>query len=215
MIKRFTQPVVTCFLAGLLIILPVVVTVAVVAWVVDFIVRYIGPNTVLGGYLSELGIYVSGESPLTYAVGWIVVLGVIFSIGILAQLGLHGLFQRMADAVFARIPLVSSVYSTSRQMIEMLGRKDDAQLAGMKAVFCLMGKESKTALLALLVSPDRYQLHGQEYYVVIIPTAPVPFGGALLFVPVDSVVPAEMSVEGLISIYVSMGVSAKDHLVTT
>ena len=30
-------------------------------------------------------------------------------------------------------------------------------------------------------------------------------GGGLFFVPVDSVVPAEMSVEGLMSVYVSMG----------
>ena len=50
--------------------------------------------------------------------------------------------------------------------------------------------------------------------MVIIPTAPVPFGGALLFVPADNIVPADMSVDAMMSIYLSMGISAPEHLPT-
>ena len=62
--------------------------------------------------------------------------------------------------------------------------------------------------LALLVSPQIYTIDGRACKIVIVPTAPVPFGGALLFVPAECIRVADMSVEGLMSIYVSMGVTA-------
>jgi len=58
------------------------------------------------------------------------------------------------------------------------------------------------------------QVQGRDYQMVIIPTAPVPFGGALLFVPADNIVPAEMSVDAMMSIYLSMGISAPEHMAT-
>ena len=54
-------------------------------------------------------------------------------------------------------------------------------------------------------------LHDRDYHIVIVPTAPIPFGGALLFVPVESVMPANMSIDGLMSVYMSMGVSAAEE----
>ena len=45
-------------------------------------------------------------------------------------------------------------------------------------------------------------------------TAPVPVGGALLFVPSDNLLPADLSVDALMSIYVSMGVTAPEFLKT-
>ena len=48
--------------------------------------------------------------------------------------------------------------------------------------------------------------------MVIIPTAPVPFGGGLLFMPVDSVKSSKMTVDALMSIYVSMGVTTPQFL---
>jgi uncharacterized membrane protein len=47
---------------------------------------------------------------------------------------------------------------------------------------------------------------------VLVPTAPVPVGGGLLFVPEDWVTPAGLSVEAVTSVYVSMGVTAPQHL---
>ena len=52
----------------------------------------------------------------------------------------------------------------------------------------------------------------REYQIVIIPTAPVPIGGGLLFMPTEMVQPADVSVEALMSIYVSMGITAPQFL---
>ena len=62
--------------------------------------------------------------------------------------------------------------------------------------------------IPLMPSSERLEIDGNDYHVVIIPTAPVPFGGGLVFMPAESVKPADISVDGLMSIYVSMGVTA-------
>ena len=81
----------------------------------------------------------------------------------------------------------------------------------MSAVFCFFGSETGTGVLAFLVSPDKYRIGDMDYHIVIIPTAPVPFGGAMVFVPVKNVRPADISVDGVMSIYLSMGVSAPQY----
>jgi uncharacterized membrane protein len=65
-------------------------------------------------------------------------------------------------------------------------------------------------ILALMPSPERIVLDGLEYHAILIPTAPVPFGGGLFYVPASWVKPADFAVDGLLNVYVSMGVSSPD-----
>ena len=102
--------------------------------------------------------------------------------------------------------------STSQQLVGLFERKKDADIQGMTPVFCVFGGERGTGVLALLVSPQRFHINGRYYNVVLVPTAPVPFGGALLFVPSNNVQSADMTVDGLMSIYVSMGATANQYI---
>jgi len=49
---------------------------------------------------------------------------------------------------------------------------------------------------------------------VLIPSAPVPVGGSLLFVPGASVRKADLPVDASVSMYVSMGVTGPQFLET-
>lgn len=63
-----------------------------------------------------------------------------------------------------------------------------------------------TEVLALLATPQIYDLGQGPRHLILIPTAPVPVGGALLFVAVDAVRPVPgMKVEDLAKLYVTMG----------
>jgi len=73
------------------------------------------------------------------------------------------------------------------------------------------GSKDGTATLALLTSQESIQLNGRDYYAVMIPTAPIPFGGAILYVPVEWVVKADFDFNGLLNIYMSMGVTSPDY----
>jgi uncharacterized membrane protein len=204
--------VVQWFVAGVLVILPIAITVAVIAWVAEFIRRLLGPDTLVGNLLTRFGLhFVSGDA-LAYAVGVIVVLAVIFTIGLAAESGARRLIHRLLDVVLRRIPIVGSVYETSQQVVSLLGQKDEAALKGMRVVFCSFGGEAGAGFLALLVSPERYRINSRDYQIIIVPTSPVPVGGGLLFVPAEAVQPTDLTVEGLISIYVSMGITADQFL---
>jgi uncharacterized membrane protein len=200
------------FLAGVLTLLPVAITVAIIAWVAGFVRGLVGRDTPVGHFLTIFGLRFVSDDALAYLTGVALVLAVIFAVGVVAAAGARRLIQRVIDAVLQRIPIVGSVYGTSKQIVNMLEQKDDAALKGMQVVFCYFGKETGAGLLALLVSPERYRINSRDYQVIIVPTAPVPIGGGLLFVPVEVVQPTDLSVEGLMSIYVSMGVTAGQYL---
>lgn len=201
-----------CFLTGLFAVLPLVVTVALVIWIADFLARWLGPQTALGRALGGLGFAVSSGKAPAYVVGWIVVLAVIFSVGVLVELGAKRFLQDRLDAVAKGVPFLGGVYGTVRQLVGMMDRTEQADLKGMSAVYCLFGGESGAAFLALLATPELFRIGEIDYHAVIIPSAPVPVGGSLIFVPAQSVKPANLSVDAFMSIYVSMGVTGPQFL---
>jgi uncharacterized membrane protein len=48
----------------------------------------------------------------------------------------------------------------------------------------------------------------KAYHAVLVPSAPLPVGGCLIYVPAEWVQRADVGVEKLVSIYVSMGVTS-------
>jgi uncharacterized membrane protein len=204
----FLRRLVRFFVAGVLALLPVVVTVAVVVWVIEYLQYLCGPETLVGKQLTAIGLQVGKDSAAPYFVGWFVVIVVVFAVGLVVELGAKKWLGRTVESLFKRIPLVGSIYSTSRQMIDMIGPGENDAMKGMTPVFCSFGKDPPSSVLALLVSPLRYHVLDREHLIVIIPTAPVPFGGAMMFVPVENVRPAGMSIDGLMSMYLSMGATA-------
>ena len=202
------------FVAGVFAILPVVVTVAVVIWVARFLEQFVGPSAPLGRLMGAVGFRFSSDTTVAYIIGWSLVLAVIMVVGVIVEAGARGMVQRTFDAVLSRLPLVGGIYGTSKHVVAMLDRKSDAQLTGMRPVFCHFGKETGCGVLALLVSPEVFHVEERDYLLVIVPSVPIPMSGGLLFVPTESVRPADITVESLMSIYVSMGVNAPQFLPT-
>jgi len=200
------------FLAGLLAVLPLVLTVAIVAWVATFLQSFIGRDTFLGKVLESLGLNFATNPIFAYLIGWTMVLVGVWLLGLFVELGAKRVLQRLVDSIVQRVPIINAVYNTSRQLVEMFDRKQQTELKSMSAVFCFFGGRGGPGVLALMPTAERFHIQGQDYHVVIIPTAPVPFGGGMIFMPADCVEPADMPVEGLMSVYVSMGVTASQFL---
>ena len=119
--------------------------------------------------------------------------------------------QLIIDTILKRVPLIGSVYNTLSKLIRMFDKSDEADLKSMQAVMCFFGgNKSGTGVLALLTSPETITQNGTEYYSIMIPTAPVPVGGAILFMPVDWVEHVDIEFEGLLNIYMSMGITSPD-----
>src|SRR6186997_477020 len=97
LVRKVGKRIVTCFLAGVFAILPLVITIGVVIWVASFVRSFIGPNTLLGTRLRDLGIRIAGENSqvLAYVLGWLLVLLAIFALGVLMELGAKRLFSQL------------------------------------------------------------------------------------------------------------------------
>ena len=211
-VSRILHSLLRCFVAGVFAVLPLMITVAAVVWVAGFLDDLLGPKTVLGGTLQRLGLQFASNTTLAYLFGWTLVLAVIFLLGVLVEMGAKRLVQGGIDGLAKRVPLLGGLYGTARQLVGMMEKKEGADLQGMSVVFCIFGKETGAAFLALLPTPERFRVGEVDYHAVIIPSAPVPVGGSLIFVPVDSVKPADLSVDAFMSIYVSMGVTGPQFL---
>ena len=208
--KLFRAPIRT-FVAGLVAVLPVALTVAVIIWVASLIDQFVGPQSVIGKVLTSIGLTVVETRIAAYVMGIVFVLSAVYVLGLIVEAGLQRRVQALVDNSLRRIPLVGNVYDLAHRFVGMLDRKEKTDLQTMSPVWCFFGGEGGTAVLALLPTPEQIVLDGHPCHVVMVPTAPVPFGGALFFVPTEWVKPASFGVEGLTSIYVSMGISAPQY----
>lgn len=195
------------FLAGVLLLLPLAVTVGVIGWAVVFIYGFVGPGTFVGRSLTSIGLGFSSSAAVAYLIGIMVVLAIVYVLGLIAILLQERLQEAMAG-VMRRIPLVGTVYELSRRFVAMVDRNKEADgLKSMSPVWCFFGEADGAAVLALLPSHEPVMVDDRRYLGILVPTAPVPIGGGLIFVPEEWVRPAAIGVDQLVSIYVSMGVS--------
>jgi uncharacterized membrane protein len=194
------------WLAGLLLLLPLALTAAVIGWLASLLNQWAGPGSLIGRFFALLGYPLARDSGFAYLTGTAVLLLVIYLLGVIAQAGWHASLQQLAERALRRIPLIGPLYGVAERVVGMLEQKGDNELAAMRPVWCLFGGNG-VAVLALAPGAEPVQIDGRSYVAVLIPTAPVPIGGALLYVPLDWVRPAEIGVDKLTAVYVSMGIT--------
>jgi uncharacterized membrane protein len=206
------------FVTGLLAALPLAATVAVFWWAASLLIRWLGPDSAVGGALGAIGLSVTESEIAGYLLGIALVALAIFVLGLLVETGVQRGLHRLVEGVVARIPLVRTVYDLSRRMVSLMSQREGSGLQSMSAVWCHFGgppAEGETGgvvVLGLLSTPDPVMIEGRPYMGVIVPTAPVPVGGGLLYLPQAWVRPAAVGFEAVTSIYVSMGLSSAQHL---
>ena len=197
--------------AGFLAILPILLTAIVVVWLADFIRDYLGPGSVFGRFLSRLGVTIMRDETIAYGVGVAVLLLLFYLVGLVVMSTLRGRFKAFLDNTVGRVPLVGSMYSLSNSFIAMLERREEVDLKSMSPVWCFFGGDAGAAVLALMPTSELIHLKDKSYCGILVPTAPIPFGGGLIFVPTDWIEPANFGVEALTQIYVSMGLAAPQY----
>src|SRR6266404_770331 len=148
------------------------------------------------------------ELPIAaYALGAVVVVGLVYLLGLVVESRLESRVRSLIDSLMQRIPFVGNLYDVTKRFVAIMDRKDQDGLKSMSPVWCFFGGKGGAAVLGLLPMPKPIMIDDRQYHVVLVPSAPVPVGGCLVYVPVEWVRPADFGVEALMSIYVSMGVT--------
>jgi len=203
------------FVTGFLTVLPLVATLVLLGWVMSVVMDYLGPKSVLGNTLGRLGLRLT-ESPFAaYLIGLGVVLTLVYLLGLLVETQLQRRLKAQLEGLIARIPVIGTVYDLLKRMIEMMSKRDEAGVRAMAPVWCHFGgvkPEGGALVMGLLSSPEPVDIGGVAFLAVLVPTAPVPVGGGLFYLPQDWVRPADIGMEGLTSLYVSMGVTTPEVL---
>lgn len=203
MISRFRT-----FISGFLVLLPLAVTIVVIVWVGTFIYAYLGPDSAVGRVLISIGFRLSDSPVVAYALGAVVVIGLIYLLGLGVESRLESRVRHLIDSLMQRIPFVGNLYDVSKRFVAIMDRKDQDGLKSMSPVWCFFGGDGGAAVLGLLPMPKPIMIGSERYYGILVPSAPIPVGGCLVYVPAAWVKPANIGVEALMSIYVSMGVAS-------
>ncbi len=213
-ISRFWRTSVTgSFLAGLLFLLPVVLTVFIVAWIVNLVRGAIGPGTILGDLLTRGGSYLLGlsnQDTLAFWLGVGIALAGIWFLGLIVKTRAKHIIQDHLDRLLTRVPFIRSIYNPVSRVVRLAtdrGTNAPGDLSSMSVVSCRFGGgETAVDVLALLASQHVYNIAGGRRRLVYLPTAPIPMSGGLVLVAEAAVTAVpEMKVDDLLKIYVSLG----------
>lgn len=194
------------FLAGLLVLLPLFITIAIVVWLGQFLFAYAGPNSWLGRAVISLGFGLTASIYAAYFLGLLIVLSSIFFLGYLVESGARPLLIGYLEQLLDRIPIVSQILEVAKRVVGVFSQDRTSDLKNMQPVWCFFGGDHGAAVFGLMPSSAPVSVNGVPYVGVMIPTAPVPIGGALVYVPQSWVRPAEAGVDTLMNVYISMGV---------
>jgi uncharacterized membrane protein len=195
------------FVAGFFALLPLIATIAVTVWVVRFAIEYVGPDSTFGNLLTSIGLSLDEKSLIPYLIGLIVIFVSIYIFGLLVETRIGPWFNTAVDALLLRVPIVGSLYQLSKRFVSVVDQQNEGAMNNMKPVWCFFGGDGGAAVLALLPSADQITLGTTKYVGILIPSAPMPVGGALIYVPIEWIEPAEVGMDQLVSVYVSMGMT--------
>jgi len=213
-ISRFWRTsVIGSFLAGLLFLLPIVLTVFIVAWIVNLVRGAIGPGTILGDILTRGASYLLGlsnQDTLSFWLGVGIALAGIWLLGLIVKTRAKHIIQDHLDRLLTRVPLIRSIYNPVSRVVRLAtdrGTGAPGDLSSMSVVSCRFGSgENAVDILALLASQHIYNIAGRRRRLVYLPTAPIPMSGGLVLVPEAAVTAVpDMKVDDLLKIYVSLG----------
>lgn len=206
MLKKSFNSLLTTWLAGLIVLLPLTLTLVLLTWVVSLLNRIIGPSTYVGRMFAAMGQPFASNTYLAYGLGTVLLIVAIYVLGLAVQHGLRKPLAWLTDVTLRRIPLFGKLYNLADRFVALLEKKEGADINAMSPVWCFFGGDG-VAVLALMPNPEPIDIDGRHYYAVLVPTAPIPIGGGLLYVPVEWVKPANIGVDAFTSIYVSMGIN--------
>ena len=193
------------FLTGLLVLVPLVIT----AWVLSMIISTLDQSLLFVPESWQPDALFGRNIP---GFGAVLTLAIIFLTGLLTNNLVGGYIVRLGDRVMKRIPVVSSLYGSVKQVSDTL--------------FSSSGNAFRTPVLIPYPHADSYtiafltgvpggdvknHLVG-DYVSVYVPTTPNPTSGFFLMLERSKVIELDMSIDAALKYIVSMVVVAPESL---
>ena len=194
------------FLTGLAVLLPSLITFAVVKWVFGTVSSL--TNLLLFFLPTPITHSNGGDGPMYWYWSLVALVLAVFLIGLAGLLTRYYIGRRLIawlDSTLLRVPLLNKVYSTIKQVNEAFtsGKK-----SSFKTVVLIEFPHSGSYSVGFVTSEPHEQVlsRSQEKLVcVFVPTTPNPTSGFLMLVPENKVTKLDMSVADGIKYIISLG----------
>jgi uncharacterized membrane protein len=194
------------FLTGLMIVLPGVITLAVVKWLFGTISSV--TDTLLFFLPKSLTHENGGEGSMFWywsALALLLAAAIVTVVGLLARYYFGKRMIAWADGLMLRVPVLNKIYGTIRQV-------DEAFTSGKKSSFktVVLVEYPREGIFSLgfITSEQADEVQnkiGKKCVCVFIPTTPIPTGGFLIIVPEEKVIKLDMSVADGFKYIISLG----------
>ncbi len=195
------------FFAGMFLALPIVVTFMLLQWLIGEIDKRVVP--LLPSALQP-------QTYLDYAVpglGLIVLILFLTALGVVATNVLGRYFVGLSDRILLRVPVVRSIYSVLKQVVDVFANNTNDQF---REVVLVQYPRAGTWAIGFVSSTAkgemRAKLGAQDGFLsVFVPTTPNPTSGFLLWVRESEVKRLEMTVEEAAKVIFSAGLVVPDY----
>jgi len=177
---------------GILVVLPVAITVLVLKFIVDLLDPLLGKTALK-----------FAPGPEIPGLGVVALVVLVYLAGLIATHVLGRRLIRLGHRLMEVIPVVRIIYATARSAVELLSSPDKGRpYTGVVLIdFPRMGMKSIGLVTARLGV-----INGEEMLAVYVPTTPIPSSGFLVVVPAKDTTPTDMSVEDAMKIVISGGI---------
>ncbi len=187
------------FLAGLLIWLPIIITFYILSFLVSLLDKSL--NVLPAAYRPDmwLGIHIPGF-------GVILSLLVVFTTGLLLTNLLGRRLVSLWEKILARIPLVRSIYGSTKQVVETIFSSNGQAF---RKVLLVEYPRKGCWSIAFQTGAGTAELHtkvGEDLLTLYVPTTPNPTSGFLIIVPKKDTMELKMSVDAALKMVISLGV---------
>lgn len=184
-------------LSGLLVVVPVGITIIVVRFLYDFTAGRLTP--ILKRFFGYIPDY------LVPVLAVFILIGGFYLLGLLTSAVLGRRLIALAEGIITRIPLVKTVYSGSKQIVDTLFKADSAQ--NFESV--VMVDFPRPGMKALAFVTGMVEVKGEgKHYRLFVPTTPNPTSGYFEIASPENVVQLDISVEDAVKFIVSGGLLA-------
>jgi len=204
------------FLTGLLIVLPGVVTLAVVKWFFGTVSSF--TDTLLfflPYFLDPKLIYVDGQSGAMFwhwsLLAFLVAVGGVTAVGVLARYYIGKRLIAWADNLMLRVPVLNKIYGTIKQVD---GAFTSGKKSSFKTVVLVEYPREGIYSVGFITSEQAEEVEqktGKKCVCIFIPTTPIPTGGFLIIVPEEQVIKLDMSVADGFKYIISVGAISQEQ----
>ena len=198
-------------ISGVLIAIPFAVSLLIIRWLFHVMAGFLRP--IVGNILPRLAkLLFTAPVPDTYLRISVTILSVILLVLLLYFVGAIGQFVlgkriiALGEKLFMKIPIIRTVFSSTRQVMKSLSLPDRTMFKSVVLVeFPRPGMKAVGFLTGYIADAE-----GMKFCKVFIPTTPNPTTGFFEIVPVEEVSQTNISIEDGFKMIISGGVVSPD-----